>query len=455
MSHILEKISETIKKHDMLNAGDKVLIALSGGADSVCLLRVLAKLKDTYKITLYAAHLNHMLRGKDADDDEEFAESLCNSLNIPFFSKRADVAKFAKENSLTCEEAGRTLRYSFFSELSEKLNIQKIATAHNSGDNAETVLMRFIRGTQISGLSGIPYKNNNIIRPLLDVSRSEIEAFLKEEKSDFVTDKTNNELLYFRNKIRLELIPEIEEKYNPNFKETLLKNVIGYNQASDFLKMMTDEKAKELVRFCRDYAYINICELLGEHDYIISSVIHKVLSKLTEDKEITFRAVEDISKMAKENKGSLEFSKDINVCVLYDKLYFVKKRKTEPFLYSINVPGEFEITECGVVISFSLCKQKEKAKDCIFIDYDKLAKKKISVRNRKDGDFFYPKGLTGKKKIKDFFIDEKIPVFLRDDIPLILADDEIICVGSFRENENFKVDSQTKNVLKIKIIYGG
>ena len=133
----------------------------------------------------------------------------------------------------------------------------------------------------------------------------------------------------------------------------------------------------------------------------------------------------------------------------------MKKRKKELFLYNVNVPGELKITECGVIISFSVCGKVKKAKDCIFIDYDKIAKKKISVRNRKDGDFFYPKGLIGKKKIKDFFIDEKIPVFLRDDIPLILAEDEIVCVGSHRESENYKVDSQTKNILKIKITYGG
>ncbi|MBR6645957.1 MAG: tRNA lysidine(34) synthetase TilS, partial [Clostridia bacterium] len=202
MSEILDKVCKTIEKHNLLTFGDSVLCALSGGADSVCLLRVLCLLKEKYDLKIFAAHINHMLRGESADSDEEFAKELCKNFDVPFYSKKIDVLKYAKEHSQSTEEAGREVRYNFFYELCDTYNINKIATAHNLNDNTETVVMRFIRGTGINGLSGIPYKNNNIIRPILDLSRKEIEAFLKDENISFVTDKTNFEPVYFRNKVR-------------------------------------------------------------------------------------------------------------------------------------------------------------------------------------------------------------------------------------------------------------
>ena len=243
---MLKKICNTIDKHNMLIYGDSVLAALSGGADSVCLLISLCKLKEKYNLSVFAAHLNHKIRGEEADSDEMFAMNLCEKLGVPFFSKSEDVLKYAKDNSLTSEEAGRVLRYEFFDEICNKHSISKIATAHNLNDNTETVMMRFIRGSGINGLCGIPYVNGNIIRPLLDIKRAEIETFLDAENQDYVTDKTNKEPIYFRNKVRLNLIPEIEREYNPNFKETLSSNISLYRDAAGFLESIVSQKTEEL-----------------------------------------------------------------------------------------------------------------------------------------------------------------------------------------------------------------
>ena len=455
MSEFLNKIKRTIEKYNMIKSGDRVLVALSGGADSVCLLKSLISLKEKFDITVFAAHLNHMIRGKEADADEEFARDLCEKCGVQFFSRKENVLEYAEKNSLTSEEAGRNLRYGFFAELCKEHDIQKIATAHNLNDNAETVMMRFIRGTSLAGLAGIPYVNGNIIRPLLDVSRDEIEGYLLTGKSSFVTDKTNAEPIYFRNKIRLNLIPEIEENYNPNFKETLSKNIEGYKLCADFIKNISEEKASKLINVEKSYCYIDIKELKKEHDFIISNMIVESLDKMSCEKQITSRAVQDILRIVKEEIGAVEFSKDIYVCVIYNKLFFVDKQKIKKFNYSIEKTEELYIKEYNKKIIFTEVEKKEKENGAIFIDYDKIAGKKLVIRSRKDGDFFVPSGMSGKKKLKDYFIDKKIPFFMRDEIPVFLADDEIVCVGNFRESENFKVKSDTKHILKIQMISGG
>ena len=191
---VLQKVQETICRHNMIKIGDKVLAAVSGGADSVCMFHVLNQLKDKLGFSVFCAHVNHCLRGESADADESFVEKLCGEYDVPFFSKRVDVARLATDKKLTLEEAGRLARYEFFEEISRKENISRIATAHNKNDNAETVLMRIIRGTDVDGLKGIAYvRDDNVIRPVLDISRKEIEEYCAENSLDFCTDATNSE----------------------------------------------------------------------------------------------------------------------------------------------------------------------------------------------------------------------------------------------------------------------
>lgn len=452
---MLKKICNTIDRNNMLLYGDSVLAALSGGADSVCLLVSLCRLKAKYNLSVFAAHLNHKIRGKDADSDELFAMKLCEKLGIPFFSKQMDVLKYARDNSLTSEEAGRILRYEFFDEICKKHSIAKIATAHNLNDNTETVMMRFVRGTGINGLSGIPYVNGNIIRPLLDISRAEIEAFLDSENQDFVTDKTNKEPIYFRNKVRLNLIPEIEREYNPNFTETLSSNIPIYKSAADFLETVISQKEKALIKYEKNYMVIEINQLNKEHDFVIFSVIASAVRKACSDKQITSKMINEIFEIVRKRNGAVEFSKEIYVSVMYDKLFFITERENEEFCVSINNFEEKYIPECDKTITFTIVKSKEKKKNAVYVDYDKIFGKNITVRNRKDGDVFFPSGMTGRKKLKDFFIDKKIPSFLRGKIPVFLADEEIFCVGTMRVSEKVKVGCDTKNILKIEISDGG
>ena len=234
--NIETKVLQTIVQYEMISRGDKVLAAVSGGADSVCMLHILNKLKESLGFELFCAHLNHGLRGEAADNDQQFVLELCKKLGIKAYSKKADVSAFALEKGLTTEEAGRKVRYDFFEELSIEYGFNKIATAHNKNDNAETVLMRIIRGTGIDGLRGIPYvRKDGVIRPILNISRNEIEEYCGENSLDFCTDATNAENDYTRNKIRNELIPYLEKEFNPGVSESLVRLAENAGDDGEFL----------------------------------------------------------------------------------------------------------------------------------------------------------------------------------------------------------------------------
>src|SRR3712207_2162004 len=219
---LIEKVIHTIKQNNMFEVGDKVVVAVSGGPDSICLLHILYKLKEKLDISIVAAHINHCLRGEEADKDEEYVRKFCENLNIQCFIKKEDVHKISKDRGISCEMAGREVRYDFFSEVLNNVGANKIAVAHNANDQAETILMRMLRGTGLEGLIGIRAVRDNIfVRPIIDITRDEIEDYCYVNNLNPRIDKTNLENIYTRNKIRLELIPYIQKNFNSDVIEVL------------------------------------------------------------------------------------------------------------------------------------------------------------------------------------------------------------------------------------------
>lgn len=244
---LVQKVKHYINKHQLLADGYAVLVCVSGGADSVCLLDVLCQLRAVYNLKIYVAHVNHMLRGEESNRDEQFVKTLCEQYKVPFRTKQVDVSNLAKTNKITCEEAGRKVRYDFFVSLKQELSINKIATAHNKNDNVETVCMRFLRGTGVDGLGGIPVENDiDVIRPLLSVSRQEIEAYLEERHLTYITDSSNLTDAYTRNRIRHHFLPYILENYNENFHDTLSENILLCNEAGSYLKQQIEQAYSKL-----------------------------------------------------------------------------------------------------------------------------------------------------------------------------------------------------------------
>ena len=232
---IYETVINFIKKHNLIENNSKLLIALSGGPDSVFALHFFHQFKNKYKAELIAAHVNHNLRGNDSEQDQIFCEKICSELKIPIFIKSVEVEKFARKNNQSVEEAARNLRYNFFEEISNQEKVDYIITAHNSDDNTETILLNLIKGTGLSGLSGIPVKRGKIVRPILSLSKKEIVEFLELNKINFRIDKSNYENDFERNKLRNIVIPEIE-KINPSLNSTLRKfsnNIFWYDIRSE------------------------------------------------------------------------------------------------------------------------------------------------------------------------------------------------------------------------------
>ncbi|MBQ6530500.1 MAG: tRNA lysidine(34) synthetase TilS, partial [Clostridia bacterium] len=249
---ILNRIKKYIETNELLQRGDKVLVGLSGGADSVCLTHALQSLSEQLGIEVYTAHVNHGIRGEEAVRDEEFAKSFSEKLGISCFTARLNIPEDARQKSISEETAGRIARYDFFNRIAAENRLTKIATAHNRNDNAETLLMNFMRGSTVKGLGGIPVRRGNIVRPILCLTRAEIEEYCRENSLEYVTDSTNNETIYTRNKIRRELIPLIERTYNPNFVTTATENAvltaednayIAKQAENAFISLAADNKA--------------------------------------------------------------------------------------------------------------------------------------------------------------------------------------------------------------------
>ncbi|MBR0470655.1 MAG: tRNA lysidine(34) synthetase TilS, partial [Clostridia bacterium] len=298
---ILNRIKKYIETNELLQRGDKVLVGLSGGADSVCLTHALQSLSEQLGIEVYTAHVNHGIRGEEAVRDEEFAKSFSEKLGISCFTARLNIPEEARQKSISEETAGRIARYEFFNKIAAENRLTKIATAHNRNDNAETLLMNFMRGSTVKGLGGIPVRRGNIVRPILCLTRAEIEEYCRENSLEYVTDSTNNETIYTRNKIRRELIPLIERTYNPNFVTTATENAvltaednayIAKQAENAFISLAADNKA-------------DIKELKKLDKSILRRVLMLMIrSAAGEEEDIRSVYIRDVSRLLNKNSGA-------------------------------------------------------------------------------------------------------------------------------------------------------
>jgi tRNA(Ile)-lysidine synthetase-like protein len=262
---LIKTVLNTINENNMFTSGDKVIVAVSGGPDSLCLLHILYKLKERLNISLYVAHVNHCLRGNESDEDEKFVKEFCKKINVEFRSIKVDINKVASKYNLSCETAGRKIRYEFFEELKSQFGAQKIAVAHNANDQAETVLMRIMRGTGLDGLTGIkPVRDDIFVRPLINTTRNEIEKYCEENGLKPRIDKTNYETIYSRNKIRLELIPYMEKNFNKDVIRSLNRLAQTIRVDNDYCNIVITRNNKTNVEHVNSYVlhegYNNIPE---------------------------------------------------------------------------------------------------------------------------------------------------------------------------------------------------
>ncbi len=440
---LFREILNINKKYNLIENDDIIVVGFSGGPDSVFLVEILKKLKNFINFKIYLVHINHLLRGEDADSDENFSFEYAKKNNLEIFIKRIPVKEIAKEVGKTLEEVGREERYKFFSEIYEKVGATKIATAHNKDDQIETFLFRLIRGTSLQGLEGIKIKNNNVIRPISEIYKKDILEYLNKNEIQYKIDKTNFENEFTRNSIRLDLIPFIEERYNIKFKDkifSLIKEIRENNQNNSLnLSDYTDSENRiilEKTKFLSNFDKKNLLSLFLNKKNI----------------EVNRNKIDEISSLIK-NNGTKKIDLDKSYRIVKDYTYLYIEDKKENCVINNNViqvkiPSEqifdnFKIT-VSTVENLDIPKQKNQyLLDAIYNDI-------IEVRYRKEGDRIFL-GEKHSKKIKEIFIDQKIPKNIRDRLPIFLYNNTIFWIYNVKKAYIPKINKNENKLIKVLI----
>ena len=440
---LFREILNINKKYNLIESNDIIVVGFSGGPDSVFLVEMLKKLKNFINFKIYLVHINHLLRGEDADSDEKFSFEYAKKNDLEIFIKRIPVKEIAKEIGKTLEEVGREERYKFFSEIYEKVRATKIATAHNKDDQIETFLFRIIRGTSLQGLEGIKIKNNNVIRPISEIYKKDILEYLNKNEIQYKIDKTNFENEFTRNSIRLDLIPFIEERYNIKFKDkifSLIKEIRENNQNNSLnLSDYTDSENRiilEKTKFLSNFDKKNLLSLFLNKKNI----------------EVNRNKIDEISSLIKSN-GTKKIDLDKSYRIVKDYTYLYIEDKKENCVINNNViqvkiPSEqifdnFKIT-VSTVENLDIPKQKNQyLLDAIYNDI-------IEVRYRKEGDRIFL-GEKHSKKIKEIFIDQKIPKDIRDRLPIFLYNNTIFWIYNVKKAYITKINKNENKLIKVLI----
>lgn len=438
----------------MLNEKDSVLLGLSGGADSVCLLIMLNQLKEDYKINLSAIYIDHGLRPDETIEEKNFCKNLCDSLNVPFTSKSIDVKSYAKEHDLNKQEAARDLRYKTLEETANEQNANKIALAHNADDQAETFLMRILRGSGAKGLSGIPPVRGKIIRPLIEIERQEIEGFFDNTSQAYMTDSSNLNQDYFRNWLRLSVLSEFKRK-NPELIQTISRICSILSEEDNYLELIATKTLMKLIPKKTDKTIeLFLVPLESMDKAILRRVLRRAIGAVESLRGINYIHIEEIIELIKHGTSGdrLHLPKKIMAIKSYATLIITSEPPVKLDYYSLPVPGELLLKDAGIVLrsSFTDTTVKTNGKQNIALDADKV-KLPFSVRSREKGDVFYPSGFGKKKKLQDFFVDEKIPRDERDSIPIVLSGEDITWVAGYRSDDRFKTSEETKKIILLEL----
>ncbi|MDO5391540.1 MAG: tRNA lysidine(34) synthetase TilS [Eubacteriales bacterium] len=450
-----EKVWNYMQEHHMVKDGDRIIAGVSGGADSVALFCLMEKFREICPFDFCVVHVNHNLRGQEALRDADFVRQMCRQRQVEYFEYSVDVKKTARERKLSCEEAGRMLRMEAFEEQRKRWNGTKIALAHHKNDLAETMLHHLCRGSGLRGLCGIMPVQGEKIRPLLCLEREEIEQYLKEQGMDYVTDSTNATDDYTRNRIRHQILPVLEEQVNRRAVAHMAEASEKFQKIEDYLQ----RQAQMLLESCRrpdrqsgflDEKLFDAEPVLQE--YVILRQIEQICKKR---KDVTSLHVREILALADKPAGKyIQIPGKYRMVRLYDGI-LLEEEKTEESTEEQNVmlvldaQGTFR-DECVSLRIFPNEGQKIPQKRYTkWLNYDKISED-LWLRTRRPGDYLVVNPQGGRKKIKDYFIDSKVPRQMRDQIPLFAAGQEILWVVGYRISEAYKVTEHTKTILEIE-----
>jgi tRNA(Ile)-lysidine synthase len=458
---LLAKVKKTIGRFAMLNPGDRVVVAVSGGPDSVCLLSALHALSAELDIALHIAHLDHMFRGAESAEDARFVEGLAKTFGLPATVEHIDVPAFCRERGLSSQEGARKVRYGFLQQVARDSDASRIATGHTADDQAETFLMRLLRGAGVSGLASIPPVRNTIIRPLIEVSRSEVLEHLRSAHLEFRTDPSNAGPKYTRNRIRHEVLPVLQ-RFNPRIVQTLAAEAALLRDEDDAVEAYLGTIA-ETASLQKDGALTVKRDAL---DTLPPAFRRRLIRKIVDlaggdPSQLSLARINGaLSFMATaQTGGTMNLLHGLSITREYGRFIFAAQAPTAGFSHAIALPGFTAIPELGLAVETRLenAGQAEAAEEdnnyCwqALFDYDNMTLP-LTLRNRRPGDRFHPAGMEGRsKKLQDYLVDEKVPRRKRDTVPLLCSGEDILWVVGYRTDERFLTRADAKKTLIVTV----
>jgi tRNA(Ile)-lysidine synthase len=447
------------RRRRLIEERQKIVAAVSGGVDSVVLLDLLAKEVEPLGLSIIVAHFNHQLRGAESDGDEQHVAQLARHYGFEFYVERAPTEEYAKHHKLGIQEAARNLRYEFFEALLVSSGFDVIATAHNADDNAETVLLNLFRGAGVQGLSGIPVyrEDKRIIRPLLFASRFDIEQYALHEQLLFRNDSSNEKDHYTRNFLRHQILPLIKENVNPNVVQTLQRSAELFRELEAFLTYSTREGFNLIVAKRTDEElHLSIPRLRSNPVLMQQHILMHAALEFAK-KRIEYDQVNGILELTEGLTGSwVSISKEYVVFRDRENLVFRKTEQPIEFKITVQPNHRYDFRRfhfSSEVIDGNAGRIGAGNGSVEYIDADRVRGESLVLRTWGEGDAFVPLGMKAKKKISDFFVDEKIPIYEKHHIPILeTRDGEVVWVCGQRIDDRFKVTEDTKRVLKLEFL---
>ena len=454
MSLLASRLTHTIASQHLFNPGDTIVVALSGGADSTALLDILTRLSG-YDLHLIAAHVNHCLRGTESDADQEFCRGLAANYTIPFESRRIDVKKMASDSRLNLEDAGRRARIEFFDEVRTKYNAVAVVLAHHADDQAETVLMRLLRGSGMTGLSGMAFRNGRgYVRPLLEISRAEIERYLLERGLKWREDASNGDTIYLRNRIRHQLLPLLEE-YNPAIRSCLAATASLLAGDEALLAELTEQAFNAICRVEEGRIACSVGQLRTLNTALRRRVLRHsfelLYGSLQAFSQAHVDAIFEIVNSARPN-SRLSLPHGITALREYDQLTLMCNDELvleDDYDVLINEPGNYQLPGGGIIaVEPSGLVEFPLGTDSLYLDLDKIPFP-WHIRTFRPGDRMVPFGMSGRKKVKDIFIDKKTPLSERRRIPFLVSANEVIWIPGVITSERCRIKPTSDAVVRL------
>lgn len=457
----LETIKRTIDGFGMVRPGEKVLVALSGGPDSVCLLHALHALSAEFGITLHAAHLDHMFRGRESADEARFAADVAGQLKVPCTVASTDVPAYCRDRGLSAQAGAREVRYRFLQQVCDETGASRIALGHTASDQAETLLLRLLRGAGLAALAGMPPVRDRIIRPLIDCTRDEVLQYLREQGLSFVTDPSNLKPLYTRNRIRQDIMPALKA-FNPRIEQTLAAEASLLRDENAAMDSLLRSAADSVMTTGKDGVLLDRSAFGQLQPALMRRLLRSALaaagaepadfSSVQIDEAVRFLSTARTGRAMRLPRG-LELARE------YDRFLLRAVREARECTVQLALPGVTDAPFFGLSVETTLSSGPlPEDKDAAgmenygwqaLFDYDKI-RPPLYVRTRQQGDRFQPAGMAGKsKKLQDFLVDEKVPRTKRDALPIVATEQEVLWVVGMRTDERFLPGPGTKRVLAV------